>query len=118
MISLKILGAVRGEAECEIVVASQLHAGLVKLWKLDLRPSGCSMNLGPKLSSNLPESWCCRQDDTVSPSDQPPECCERKRESFADAMTSFDGGAGMNLDGPQYLDFALPKLRVQYVGRE
>jgi|SRR5271156_1688928 len=46
------------------------------------------MNLGPKLSSNLPENWCGSQDDTVSPPDQPPECCERKRESFADAMTS------------------------------
>jgi hypothetical protein len=33
-------------------------------------------------------------------------------------MTSFDGGASMNLDGPQDLDFALPKLRAKYVGRE
>ena len=39
MVSLKILGAVRGEAKCEIVVASQLHAGLVKIWKFDLRAS-------------------------------------------------------------------------------
>jgi hypothetical protein len=118
MISLKIFGTIRGEAQCEIIVASQLHAGLVGLWKLDLRPSGRAVNLGPKLSSNLPERWRSRQHDTVSPSDQPPECCERKREGLPDSVTGLDGSAGMDLDGPQYLDFALPKLDVQYLGRE